>query len=235
MKHALPCRRPSAAALSASRQQDPGEAAWTLRRCFDDILDGRLDVAARVPPGAPEVTILNFEAGLPLLPRWSSVDDGVMGGLSSSTLTWDAHEQAAVFKVPDEAADATAHPRELTTSNNGGFASVRSSAWAGYAALSGAHGVRLLVRGDGRTYKLSAKADDGYDGVMYQVWAGLGGMLFSLGTVCYDGHVLWIVCVRVRVVLLARRVLIHVGGFACHWIVVPAHLCQSSCPPPFAA
>jgi hypothetical protein len=30
-------------------------------------------------------------------------------------------------------------------------------------------GVRMVVQGDGRVYKLSAKNDDGFDGVMYQV------------------------------------------------------------------
>ncbi len=58
----------------------------------------------------------------------------------------------------------------MTTANNGGFASIRSDSWAGYAAgFQQASGVRLVVRGDGRIYKLSAKQDDGYDGVMYQV------------------------------------------------------------------
>ncbi|KAG1680770.1 hypothetical protein FOA52_008103 [Chlamydomonas sp. UWO 241] len=147
----------SSAASEADQQASASDAAWTMRRCFDAILDGRLDAAAAVPEGAKEVVLLDFESGLPPGgPRWSSMDDGVMGGLSTSSLSWDPVAQAAVFQG------------NLTTANNGGFASVRSEAWGGYAAMTGAAGIRLVVQGDGRTYKLSAKSDDGYDGVMYQ-------------------------------------------------------------------
>ena len=48
-------------------------------------------------------------------------------------------------------------PGSVTTAFNGGFASVRSLPWGGWAALANAAGVRLLVRGDGRTYKLNLK------------------------------------------------------------------------------
>ena len=60
-------------------------------------------------------------------------------------------------------------PGNVTTDNNGGFASVRSDSWGGYMAFHRSVGVRMEVQGDGRVYKLSAKNDDGFDGVMYQV------------------------------------------------------------------
>ena len=36
-------------------------------------------------------------------------------------------------------------------------------------AFHRSRGIRMVVQGDGRIYKLSAKSDDGFDGVMYQV------------------------------------------------------------------
>ena len=48
-------------------------------------------------------------------------------------------------------------PGEVTTANNGGFASVRSAPWGGFALLGHAKALRMQVRGDGRTYKLTLK------------------------------------------------------------------------------
>ena len=45
---------------------------------------------------------------------------------------------------------------------------MRSEAWGGFMALQRSQGIRMVVQGDGRSYKLSAKNDDGFDGVMYQ-------------------------------------------------------------------
>jgi hypothetical protein len=58
----------------------------------------------------------------------------------------------------------------VRTDFNGGFASVRSRPWGGFASLGtpACRGVRLCVRGDGRTYKLTLKVDDSYDGISFQ-------------------------------------------------------------------
>ena len=56
----------------------------------------------------------------------------------------------------------------VSTAFNGGFASVRSQGWGGFSPLARARGLRLLVKGDGLTYKMNAKTDDAYDGVTYQ-------------------------------------------------------------------
>ena len=45
---------------------------------------------------------------------------------------------------------------------------MRSEPWRGWAALGRGRGVRLLVQGDGRTYKLTLKPDDAWDGVAWQ-------------------------------------------------------------------
>lgn len=56
----------------------------------------------------------------------------------------------------------------MTTDNNGGFASVRSQPWPGWGTTvlgPDSKGVRILVRGDGRQYKLTIRdqlAEVGY-------------------------------------------------------------------------
>jgi NADH dehydrogenase [ubiquinone] 1 alpha subcomplex assembly factor 1 len=86
------------------------------------------------------------------------LDDVIMGGASASTIQWSGPERALVFSGT------------VTTAFNGGFASVRSLPWAGWAALGRGRGVRLLVRGGPRpvTYKLNLKTDDSWDGVAWQ-------------------------------------------------------------------
>ena len=99
--------------------------------------------------------VVDFSGGLPEAPRFFVMDDVIMGGMSSSGLRYDAGAQAACFEG------------NVTTDGGGGFASVRSQAWGGFA-LGAARGVRLLVQGDGRVYKLNAKSDGDVDGIMYQ-------------------------------------------------------------------
>jgi hypothetical protein len=50
-----------------------------------------------LPPGASDFTLLDFQPGLPDVPRWLALDDDVMGGVSSSSMNWSAEEQAALF------------------------------------------------------------------------------------------------------------------------------------------
>ncbi len=45
----------------------------------------------------------------------------------------------------------------VTTDYNGGFASVRSQPWGGWCLLERARGLKMMVRGDGRCYKINAK------------------------------------------------------------------------------
>ncbi|GFR39894.1 hypothetical protein Agub_g399 [Astrephomene gubernaculifera] len=142
------------------------EGAWVLRRAFDSIISGAAAaqeraaaaVAAAGRPGAPvEFEVLSFEEGLPAAPRWRVLDDVIMGGRSQSQgLSYDGADPAAVFSGT------------VTTDGGGGFASLRSDEWGGFASLSSARGIRLLVKGDGRHYKLNAKTDADWDGVQYQ-------------------------------------------------------------------
>ena len=71
--------------------------------------------------------------------EWFVVNDGVMGGRSSSTLTAGLNG-IAVFEG------------YLSLENNGGFASIRSS--PARLGMSDEAGMRLVVRGDGQRYQL---------------------------------------------------------------------------------
>ena len=84
---------------------------------------------------------------------WSSVDDRVMGGCSTSCLRYDPTGYA-VFEGTVKA------------DNNGGFASIRTHAMD--LGVKGARAYVLKVNGDGKRYKFNLRMDDGFDGVIYQ-------------------------------------------------------------------
>lgn len=83
---------------------------------------------------------------------WFVVNDGVMGGVSSSRLR---HLQG----------DVAVFEGELSLDNNGGFASIRTPIPQG--ALARAAGIVLRVRGDGKRYQLRLRQDGSWDGVAY--------------------------------------------------------------------
>ena len=97
------------------------------------------------------VTIFDF--GRPDGPAWRSVDDVVMGGISSSRLH-PTSEGTALFEG------------ELSLENRGGFASVRTA--LGPLDLSAYTGVEIRVRGDGKRYRLRFRTNERFDGVAYQ-------------------------------------------------------------------
>jgi monofunctional biosynthetic peptidoglycan transglycosylase len=83
---------------------------------------------------------------------WPSIDDGVMGGMSSSEMA--VEEGIASFRGA------------VSFANNGGFASVRSRPER--RDLSAFDGLIVRVRGDGRRYGLRLRTDAAFDGVSYQ-------------------------------------------------------------------
>ena len=102
---------PRDAMAVAKSKSSPGESAWALRDAFDGIMDGSVMARAAVKEreaqaldsGASgisgELTVLDFEMGMPSGgPRWYSMDDVVMGGVSSSSMFWDLKSRAAVFQ-----------------------------------------------------------------------------------------------------------------------------------------
>ena len=100
--------------------------------------------------GAPRL-VLDFAAP-DALAAWGAVDDVVMGGRSASRIA----------PCPDGAA-FTGH---VSLDNGGGFASVRTR--PGRWPTDGARTFVLRARSDGKRYKLTLRADDGFDGVQYQ-------------------------------------------------------------------
>ena len=82
---------------------------------------------------------------------WRSINDGVMGGLSSG----------GIVQI-DEGLRFTG---DLSLENNGGFSSARRLV---EQDLSGATGVRLEVRGDGREYQFRIRQNNRFDGVAWR-------------------------------------------------------------------
>ena len=167
MENELPS--PVATALSSALSEswnNPNEntGAWAMRRCFDGLLDGSINFVEEdlnAPPSwasEGESCVIDFTSPQSLLvPAWRPMDDQVMGGRSESAFIWSPSFGSALFTG------------SVTTANNGGFASCRSEGSEEFGnKLRGAKGIRLRVRGDGRTYKLSAKTETNFDGVMYQ-------------------------------------------------------------------
>ena len=84
---------------------------------------------------------------------WRNIDDVVMGGVSSSGMRIEG--DVAVFSGT------------LYLENNGGFASVRSDALE--VNLEGHLGIRLRVKGDGKTYQFRIRTNAAFDGPSYQM------------------------------------------------------------------
>jgi monofunctional biosynthetic peptidoglycan transglycosylase len=85
--------------------------------------------------------------------RWYVVNDGVMGGRSSSDIAL-TEEGTGLFSG------------HVSLENNGGFASIRASFQA--MDLSPYPGVLVRVRGDGRRYQLRFRLAEAFDGVAYR-------------------------------------------------------------------
>ena len=84
---------------------------------------------------------------------WQIVNDGVMGGLSQSTMT--VRENAtALFKG------------KISLENNGGFASVRTV--PRLYNLEGYTGITFKVKGDGKRYQFRIRTNNRFDGVAYR-------------------------------------------------------------------
>ncbi len=82
---------------------------------------------------------------------WREINDGVMGGRSDSAMA--ATAEGLLFAG------------DLSLENNGGFASARRALDADW---SQARGIRLEVRGDGRSYQFRIHQDRQFDGVSWR-------------------------------------------------------------------
>jgi monofunctional biosynthetic peptidoglycan transglycosylase len=90
----------------------------------------------------PGTELFTFAAGEP---GWLTVDDNVMGGVSSSTVSF---LQPGIMRFAGT----------MSLDNNGGFSSVRSQ-WQP-TDLSAADGILLRVMGDGNAYRLRIRTTE---------------------------------------------------------------------------
>lgn len=85
--------------------------------------------------------------------RWIAVNDGVMGGISKGDKLI-ADDGCLVFSG------------SLSLENNGGFSSIRTL--PADFELDGYSGIRIRVKGDGRTYQFRIRTSEAYDGVAFK-------------------------------------------------------------------
>jgi len=129
-----------------SKGHSVGAALAVAALCFmGAIREGRVEAGE----GGAQEMVVDFVASVW---RWQSIDDAVMGGLSSSEMV--VENGIAVFRG------------EVSLDNNGGFASVRSEARD--HDLSGFDGLVLRVRGDGKRYRFRLRTTSANGGVSYQ-------------------------------------------------------------------
>lgn len=103
---------------------------------------------------APEKIVFDFTNPKDDLKNtWGAVDDVVMGGVSASDI---------------RLVDGTAlFAGNVSTANEGGFASIRTRNFAPPFNLAGYEGVELRVRGDGKRYKFFIRTETKWDGTAY--------------------------------------------------------------------
>ena len=82
-----------------------------------------------------------------------SIDDQVMGGISSSTFRSSENSTAKFSGI-------------VSLDNNGGFASVRAT--LNCPILSDALGIKLRIKGDGKRYKLRLFNSISFDSIAYE-------------------------------------------------------------------
>lgn len=84
---------------------------------------------------------------------WGAVDDVVMGGVSQSNL--QLVEETALFSG------------YVSTTNSGGFASVRTRNLSPALDLTGYQGISLFIQGDGQRYKFFLRSESAWDSLAY--------------------------------------------------------------------
>jgi hypothetical protein len=105
---------------------------------------------------AAEKTLFDFQTATNTA-AWQVVNDDVMSGVSTNGFR--LANGLAVFEG------------EVSLEDNGGFASVRSL--PAHHDLAGCEAFVIRVRGDGRRYRLTARADRSFDSAIHQtVFAG---------------------------------------------------------------
>jgi uncharacterized protein YbjT (DUF2867 family) len=117
-------------------------------------INNLVQLAAQFIQDNSYLTIFDFtQATEEVKSIWGALDDVVMGGVSASGFYLEGKQ--AVFSG------------NVSTENNGGFASVRTRNFNPPLNLSGYDGIYLRVKGDGNRYKFFLRCDSSWDGIGY--------------------------------------------------------------------
>ncbi|MEM7801082.1 MAG: CIA30 family protein [Chloroflexota bacterium] len=138
---------PSPDLPAASPEAVPSETAPPVPTSVPTVTP-TIDPSAQFDTSA--LRIYNFEENRELI-RWIIVNDSVMGGVSYSTGILD--DGNVLFQG------------ELSLDNNGGFASIRGPIIPNLSEFSG---LRMRVRGDGRSYYLRLRDVYGGNGLAHE-------------------------------------------------------------------
>lgn len=99
-----------------------------------------LSISSFITPNNENKTIFEFNESVSIS-EWSTLNDGVMGGVSESTFKIN-EEGNGVFKG------------QVSTENNGGFASVRYSS---SVRIGDSKSIQIRLKGDGKDYQFRIK------------------------------------------------------------------------------
>ncbi|KAL3693896.1 hypothetical protein R1sor_007547 [Riccia sorocarpa] len=106
------------------------------------------------------VTLYTVTDKGPSGPAWGSLDDVVMGGVSESSMqiSLNGGENGGPVGV---------FRGNVSTSNNGGFASIRTKNFTPAINLSAYEGIEMRVKGNGRRFKLIIRLSADWDALGY--------------------------------------------------------------------
>jgi Complex I intermediate-associated protein 30 (CIA30) len=129
-----------------------------FQQWFGNHPDPKVDSQTLIPmtqsPNSTDRPIFDFTQPSETLPAiWGALDDVVMGGVSQSNIQFGT--AGATFSG------------NVSTSNSGGFASVRTRNFEPAIDLSNYSGIALRLKGDGNRYKFMLRTETQWDGIAY--------------------------------------------------------------------
>ncbi|BFI30313.1 NADH dehydrogenase [ubiquinone] 1 alpha subcomplex assembly factor 1 [Marchantia polymorpha subsp. ruderalis] len=96
----------------------------------------------------------------PAGPAWGSLDDVVMGGVSESSMQLS-------LNGGENGGPVGLFKGVVSTSNNGGFASIRTRNFSEVQDLSAYEGIEMRIKGNGRRFKLIIRLSADWDAIGY--------------------------------------------------------------------
>jgi len=112
---------------------------------------GLILIASLIMMQPSDKLLLDF-SGNDQIPEWFIINDGVMGGVSTSDLKYMS--QGSLMFTGN-----------VSLKYNGGFASFRGN--MSDLDLKGYDGIKIRVRGDGKKYSFRIRTNNSFDGIAY--------------------------------------------------------------------